>query len=440
MKKVLIIFPLLILSALKALYGQELTLNTQYYFNRQLFNPSYLAGNEVGSVNFIHKRQWIGINDAPIVNYFNVQYPVTKNFGIGLNLSNGKTILLNNFNSVISAAYRVHIAREHYLSFGLSIGANFNNLDLSEIENAGQDPVLIGAMENAIDPDGRFGMNYTFKNLNIGLAFTQLFGPYKYAENNFGDIKVNPLDNFIVSANYKFSFPTGDFSITPYAVYELRNFEYPLDIIEGAAFFEYKNILLLGAGYNSLGEISGHFMLTYNNKFRFRYSYEAPQTNQRGISSGSHEFQLSYLFGNKKQQPLASPRSEYARYENSSNYHVSKDNLKKETMAYMDRQMDDPIPITIKTIKLYEGSNPDFFEMEKGYYIVFGEFDNSKKAEKMNYKLIDKNIKATVGYSSTSDQYIVYYYKTNTLSDLNKKYEQSQALLQDFKPYGLHVE
>ncbi len=437
MKKIIFILLILILSVSSVLHSQELTLNTTYYFNRQLFNPSYLIGNESGSINFTHRRQWIGINDAPVINYFNIQYPVTKNFGIGLNLSNGKTILLNNFNSVVSAAYRVNIALEHYLSFGLSIGANFNNLDLSEIENAGQDPVLIGAMNNSIDPDGRFGINYSFKKLNIGLAFTQLFGSYKYAENNFENIKVSPLDNFIVSANYAFELSNSTFSITPYVIYELRNFEYPLDIVEGVAFFEYKNILMLGAGYNSLSEISGHFMLTYNNKFRFRYSYEAPQKSQQGISNGSHEFQLSYLFGHKSEQKMMTT-SKYVNYESSSKYHVPKEDLKPATKTYMD--MSNPAPaLTLKTIKLYEGTNPDFFEMGRGYYIVLGEFDNSKKAEKLNYKLIEKNLEATIGYSSVTDQYIVYFYKTNDLNSLNEKYENNLTLLQEFNAYGVEV-
>ena len=72
-------------------FAQQLPLNDLYYDNRYLFNPAN-AGDQGYLVGFLnHRRQWVGLEGAPVTNVLSVHSPLgNKNIGLGGTLSSDR--------------------------------------------------------------------------------------------------------------------------------------------------------------------------------------------------------------------------------------------------------------------------------------------------------------------------------------------------------------
>jgi hypothetical protein len=67
-----------------------------------------------------------------------------------------------------------------------------------------------------------------------------------------------------------------------------------------ACLIHFKEVVWTGASYHNTQGLAFFFGMSFNNKFRFGYSYELPPTNTEFISTSSHELQLSLRVGEKK--------------------------------------------------------------------------------------------------------------------------------------------
>lgn len=416
-------------------YSQELTLNTTYFYNKQLFNPAFLGENNTSSINLINRRQWVGISDAPTIYYFNTQYKVNGNLAIGVNISNGKTALLNHFNGNISASYGINISADQGLVFGLSFGSDLNNLDLSSAENFDIDPVLLNSTGSSHHFDARFGIVYFMKSLKLGIALPQLLGRNSYNES---EIKMSPFDYILFSTHYELTLRNPKFSLVPIFIYH-----YNLDLNdlwEAGIFINYNRLIEVGSTYKNVNEITAHLKLMVNDKFLIRYSYDFPQTAQKQISNGSHEIHLGYLFNRKKSNTRSNENDIRKISPQDTQLNINPSDLKDTETTTYQNMADDESVVDIKTIEVYSGSNPDFFELEKGYYISVGEFEKLKKAEACLSNVIKTdNIEAKIGYSSTISKHIVYIKYSNEINIIKEAYQNFGNMNLNFNFYCLHI-
>lgn len=280
-------------------FAQYPAVFSQFNQNPFQFNPSYAAGNGYTEANLFYRKQWIGIENAPEAAAINFQAPVGRNVSLGLSVISNKTILLNTYGAMATFAYRVRISYQHHLNFGISAGLGLNNFDFEAIA-ASNDPALQNVVRNSQYMVGQVGLNYTFKNFNIGFALPSIFDSKVNTVDDFQEVKFNVFNNKFGSASYTFTLK--DIHLMPTVIYRsLDNYQSQW---EGMLLVTYKNFLWVGASYREEYGITGLIGVRLKNRLRVGYAYEYPTGSISRASTGSHEIYLGAQVGTKNREAI----------------------------------------------------------------------------------------------------------------------------------------
>jgi type IX secretion system PorP/SprF family membrane protein len=302
MKKFL---PLAILALLAiTVRAQQLPLYTQYIFNPYMVNPAMVASSGQSEVNGFYRNQWTGIQNGPKTLQFDVQVPLTSRMAIGANVANDRTILLDATSVMFTYGYRIPLATDHTLGFGLSAGIFTNKVNLNGIPDSDiNDPALSSARLNNSAADGQFGVHYTFKNFVLGFSMVNLFERKTLSPESFQNIKFSQLKNDIIFASYKFEVVPGMISVRPNFAYRLN--ENQPNFYEASALVSYKDLLDVGGGYRQNFGPSAMVRINLGN-IQAGFAYDFPSPTAQVSTGGSQEIQLKWRFGEKK---TLAPRS-----------------------------------------------------------------------------------------------------------------------------------
>jgi len=80
-KKSLILTSLLFLGFVTN--AQQIALNTQYMFNDFIINPAVAGTKNYAPLSFSFRRQWMGMDDAPVTQNLSLHSYIGKNTGAG---------------------------------------------------------------------------------------------------------------------------------------------------------------------------------------------------------------------------------------------------------------------------------------------------------------------------------------------------------------------
>ncbi|HZY78431.1 MAG TPA: PorP/SprF family type IX secretion system membrane protein, partial [Cyclobacteriaceae bacterium] len=229
-----------------AVMAQQLPLYTQYVFNPFLVNPSMAGASGRSEANLLYRQQWTAVPNAPRTIQGDVQYVLGSNMGVGLQVVNDKTIMLNSTSVMGTFAYRVSLATDHTLGFGLSAGMFANRVDLSEVP-AGDlsDPALMSVRTNNSAVDGQFGIHYRFKGFLLGASMVNLFDRKTLTTESFQKTKLSQLKNDVIFASYRFNIVPDQFAFTPNVAYRMYT-NSGINYYEASAVFSYKTLLDVG--------------------------------------------------------------------------------------------------------------------------------------------------------------------------------------------------
>lgn len=267
----------------------------QFYFNPYLFNPAYAGVSGYTEAAIAHRQQWIGFEDSPVVSGFSFQDPLKKRVFIGFNLSTQKSIALRNTSVLATVGYAIPITENHSLRFAFSGGMTINDVDL-EGRDYSNDPLILAAAQNKVYGEGSFGMLYTIKEFAVGIALPTLFSQQGTGA---GILKTHPLEhllNQLYSVRYKFNVKSG-FAVEPYFLYRLnRDLQ---NYWEVASLIHYKEKISVGASYQQYNGLAFFMGYTFREDYSIGYGYEVP--NRTSAKANSHEFQMKFRFGEKKE-------------------------------------------------------------------------------------------------------------------------------------------
>ncbi|NMM49274.1 PorP/SprF family type IX secretion system membrane protein [Marinigracilibium pacificum] len=270
---------------------------SNFYMNPYMVNPAMggIYGRGVVSANY--KRQWVKVNEAPAIANIAVQLPFENRVTFGMNIYNKKYSLFSNTSVNMSMGYTVPFERDHYVSFGLGAGANFNSVDFSSLDDAQlADPMLASLGENGVSFQAQFGVHYYIKGLNLSLTLPGLFQDNQFNSENVDQFNLQPVDRLHGMAYYNFKLPANDITITPYAIY--RYGYTGQSYYEGALIVDLREILWFGGSYRQ--DYGPSLLLGFGqpDKFKIGYAYEFAGELGVGIPGGTHEIQIQLLFGN----------------------------------------------------------------------------------------------------------------------------------------------
>jgi type IX secretion system PorP/SprF family membrane protein len=199
---------------------------TQYFQNQYLSNPA-MAGVDKGlRLNAAYRRQWNGVDGAPVTKFLTADYAATDRVGVGLNLFNDVAGLINRTRVGLTYAYHLPLSdADHQLHFGLSLALNVQHINYKDLNGDPMDP-SVGAFNRRDNYfEGEYGMAYTDTHLTVQASLPNIRSLVT------GDNKaVNGGGIFFTAASYRFAIDDQITSIEPKICYRgVRGYDNIID-------------------------------------------------------------------------------------------------------------------------------------------------------------------------------------------------------------------
>ena len=428
--------------------AQDAPIFSQFFLNPFQFNPSYCAHNGYAEANIFYRKQWLGIENAPSIGAFNVQAPVGRHVSLGFSGYSNKTILLSTNAALATFGYRVNLGPNHHLNFGLSGGISINNFDLAAVANL-NDPALKDVIQKSTFANAQFGVNYQFRNFNIGFSLPKMLNSKPNSLESFEKIKFDAFKSKFVSVSYNFQF--ADIEVSP--IFLFRSLDNPAvqSQWEAMVVATYRKMLWVGASYRDGYGITG-FLGIGLNSFRVGYAYEHPTASITSAAGGSHEIYLGTRIGkrNRDEEYLSEKNNKDSLKEAEASRKARTDSLKAQKPVVKEPEVKpkepeivtkepevipkevppvvtekEPAIITpppveekkpvIEEKKPVVEEPPKKAEME-GYFVVFGAYRNPENAMHMMANMKIEGLKPQMIYGAKKQYYYVY-----TFQSMNRK-------------------
>ncbi len=268
------------------IFAQHYPMYSQYLLNGLAINPAYAGRNDALDVTLMHRRQWIGVDGAPITTAFTIHSPLRKKT-VNLGLSIVDDRLGVSKNQLINAiyAYRIKIGKAK-LSFGLQGGLSIRKTNWDALKRNDQKDALI-PNEQVTKTDALFGVGIYLHEKN---AFFGISMPYIINTVNTLSYKESPV---FATAGYLFKINEHS-NIKPSLLVK-KIARSPLQIDVNVNY--YYKLFGVGISYRTNESVIGILEIKANDQFKLSYSYDFGISKFKSVHSGSHELMLRYLFG-----------------------------------------------------------------------------------------------------------------------------------------------
>lgn len=273
--------------------GQQRTQYTQYMFSGLVINPAYAGVDDALSATFIDRHQWVGVDGAPTTQTLTLHgLNSKKRVGLGLTISNDKIGIHQNLTAQASYAYHLKVADNSFLSFGLQAGVFHVRSDYGSLVSSGTpDPKLNGVRINELFFDMGAGLYFRSSKLHAGISAPELLTKSS-SVNDTTSVRFKSV-NLLGFLKYRFSLsPSWD--VEP-AVLVKYFHDVPVSM-DASLLFIYKDVLTAGASYRKNESIAGLLKISVTRQLQFGYAYDSPLRQTSGLSNGSHELMVKYLF------------------------------------------------------------------------------------------------------------------------------------------------
>lgn len=291
--KYIILFVLLL--GLLDMSAQQFHNSTQYLINPYALTPT-LAGYTGYSEAFLNYRNdWVGIKGSPSTfsasGFGNIYQ---EKMWLGGEIMTDKTDILSVFKANLSYTYKLQAENEQHIYFG--IWTTFYQASVNTGNGVGidpNDPVIQNKNKiNSSAFNAGFGINYNWRNLNLGFSMPSLFGANdEYVTGSAFKYQVQRQFQFYASNLFQFN---DTWQLQAFGVVQKTNNE-PTNI-EISVMGIYSGRIWTGLLYRNGGvlaiNIGGHI---YKGMV-FNYSYEIGTSGINKGSGGSHQITIGYRF------------------------------------------------------------------------------------------------------------------------------------------------
>jgi len=208
---------------------------TQYFQNQYLANPA-MAGLEKGvHFNGAYRRQWGGIEGAPVTKFFSTDASMGNRVGAGVHVFNDVAGLINRTRVALTYAYHLPLTNpDQQLHFGLSLAWNVQRIDYKNLNGDLNDP-SVGAFNRRDNYfEAEYGMAYTDTKLTLQASIPNVRSLFT------GDNKaVDGGGIFFTAASYRFAVDETISSIEPKVCYRgVRGYDNILDAGVNVSFLD----------------------------------------------------------------------------------------------------------------------------------------------------------------------------------------------------------
>lgn len=448
-------------------YGQQLPISGLYYQNKFLVNPAAAGEQDMFAAFLNHRRQWVGIEGAPVTNILSVHSPIGNgNQAIGATLSTDRTHILQRTSGTVAYSQRFKFNKDgdHYLALGAGVGFIDNRIDLSDVVAQDISEIILGASTvNGTTFNVDAGLKYKLKGLDLGVAVPQVLET-KVAYNDYATDRYFELKRHLVAyAGYNFNIKDGTWMIEPSALF--RYLPGGAQQIDGNLYINWKDIVWIGGTYRTDVGIIPSLGFRVANQFSVSYAYELSNTEIASQSNGTHEVMIGFRFGGANNKKYDEEIKELR--ENQDKLWLKTDSLENDVDS-LDTRMDkneegddtrqseidenkrriEALENELKELRKNQGQpsldtnqikdmlmrmikkvGPDgkvSYEqtpLEAGYYVVIESFRELKRAERAVELWKEKDVDAIIVYNGKRKWHYVY----------SKRYDALQPALEDMR-------
>lgn len=296
MKKLIITLSIVVSGLLSQ--AQQVPLLSHYYYNKFVWNPALAGIEKYSQAYLIYRNQWNQIPGAPITKAVTLDGPLkAKNIGLGANLYQDNAGMFSRTGGMISYAYGINFSEDSKLRLGMGLGFIDNRLNLSDISvHNPEDPYLQLNNNNKTGFDANFGVNYNYKDFNLGVSIPQVLAlDIKYSQPNQNDVVYKSVRHFQVNASYVIKTMEDKLKISPAAFIRITpNAPLQYDI---SAVASYRDFVWGGVMYRSAYAVGLMAGVKINKQFVVGYAYDLPVNAYKKYMRGAHEFMLGFQFG-----------------------------------------------------------------------------------------------------------------------------------------------
>ena len=436
-----------------ATFGQEVPTYSHYFINPYLYNPAFAGSEGKGALFLTHRRQWVGIDGAPVTSNLSYHTPFTRGLNFGLNLNWDERSILNSYNGLLTLGYTIKFSRQVFMRFGISGGARWSSIDLDQVDNP-SDPALIGILGNSVSLDGNAGISLHFGTLSLGASLPHIFSTETISSEPFSTGEFFPTDIILFTASYRQYFAQDQFAFEPrffYSYSEVGDSQW-----EALATLDLKNIIYLGGAYKQDYGFTALLGLKIRGSLGIGYSFDFGPAAYSGLKNGTHEFQLSLAFGkgrkrlNQKYSFLDMRRSIEPKPEKPLIVETQKDPVVEEPVVetpieevpveeeiveetqpaveeqpVQEEETEEQIPEVVQPEIVTpepdgSGDQPvvvrrggHLLELPEGHYVINGAFTRLENAQNFSDELFQKGYKASFGFVTEKNLYYVFLFKTD---------------------------
>jgi type IX secretion system PorP/SprF family membrane protein len=303
-----IVFLLLaLLMGREEIYAQTYPGFSQFLVNGMVINPAYAGSRGTMSALLSMRKQWSGVEGAPVFQTVSVHAPM-KNDRVALGLLyNRQTYGVTEMQNIYGVyAYHIHIGRNSRLAFGIQGGVDINNSNFAGVPTAlPNDPAFTEGVDLRILPNVGAGVYLYNNDFFMGLSIPAFLS---YRESG----TPSSLKVYHSVQNYDLLLLTGglitfteSFRFKPSILlkYSLTK---PLEVDVNGNFI-IADFIWLGASYRMAEEsLIGILEIQATQQIKLGYSYDYQLGTLGSFSKGTHEFLMRFEFGYRVS--AASPR------------------------------------------------------------------------------------------------------------------------------------
>ncbi len=286
---------IMVFGIFSGLHAQQVPVPDNYLINPVTLSPAF-SGKYVPFQAYVtHRSEWTGIDGAVIGN-ISIDGKLGKKMGIGGNIMLDKAGIYRNFTLNLNYAYHLQIAKDHFLSFGITGVFYQNSVDLSNlIVSDPYDPMIVNR-DKTIESYFNVGASllYNWKDLNFCIAFPMMINNKSLYSDTLYDNVLTMNRNWMIYGNYSI-FLAEDWKLKfDLLLRQPHHMPWTFDV---NATVRYADSYWLGFLYRKNNIIGVNVGLAIVRAIVLNYTYEFSGSSMDGKSGGTHEITLGCRIG-----------------------------------------------------------------------------------------------------------------------------------------------
>lgn len=295
MRKIYLLVGLLVISVVA--FSQQSPLMSHYMFNGLLLNPAYAGSKEYVSTTMMYRKQWAGIEGAPVTYSGTIHGLLKKKrLGLGLLLQQDKIGVTKQTDIYGMLAYHLPLGNGK-LSVGMQAGvSNFSSEVVKLTYWDPGDKVFDFNTYSSLLPNAGLGAYY-YQDLfyaGVSAPFLLSYDPNDASSIDAGTLVHKQVRKYYATAGGVIE-TESELKFKPSVLLRYEEgaklqYDVNLNLLINEIFW-------IGTSYRSKEAVVFLFEYQVSRKFRLGYSYDYTIGELGNYNSGSHEVMLGYDFG-----------------------------------------------------------------------------------------------------------------------------------------------